>query len=386
MAYKQIDYTIGSDHLNFPAEAETTRIFNSSRNSVGSLEELIFKGKTSNGARITDFKVAGVYKVTNLKGLPTGITTDKIGILSVTAVGNIGAPDLLKYEYISNSGQVVTTTSVGGKTLGFVTLGIQLQNQMNSLNNQIGSLSGLATTNNKSVGDAINEINHELDTGPKMNFASFLGGKDSRGTNVDLIGINSSNQLQIGDASHTVNIKSNGGLTINGQKVVTAANPKALNADTVDGFHANVFARYSEAGTWAKAQAFNSGVNIGNSNAVRFLSSSAQTQYTLQPGSNSLDMVSTSGGKFSISQNGQITATGDATVTGSVKIKANASDAGFSLTRTGSTLSLNGIATLDQGNSRFATSNAIEVQGRLLFLTGTQPTGSIPKGSIWLGA
>lgn len=386
MAYKQIDYTIGSDHLNFPAEAETTRIFNSSRNSVGSLEELIFKGKTSNGATITDFKVAGVYKVTNLKGLPTGITTDKIGILSVIAVGEIGSPDLLKYEYISNSGQVVTTTSVGGKTLGFVTLGVQLQNQMNSLNNQIGSLSGLATANKTSLVNAINEISHELDSGPQMNFASFLSGKDSRGTNVDLIGINSENQLQIGDANHTVNIKSNDGLTINGQKVVTASNPQALNADTVDGFHANVFARYSEAGTWDQTQSFNGGAVVAGSNGIQFNSTSNQSQYAIRTSASSLDMTTASGGSFSISQNGQITASGDATVTGSVKIKANASDAGFSLTRTGSTLSLNGIATLDQGNSRFATSNAIEVQGRLLFLTGTQPTGSIPEGSIWLGA
>ena len=116
MAIKKAQYTVtkatGEDVYHFETDNKMVNILDGDGVLVGTLDDMIFAGKTVTSGSYMNIKVNGLYKVTNLTGLPAGYDLGKISILSVKAVGKVGTPDLIIYDLYSQSGDIFHNTVI----------------------------------------------------------------------------------------------------------------------------------------------------------------------------------------------------------------------------------------------------------------------------------
>lgn len=414
MAFKNAEYDIGGNNIHFETNAGQVRITNSSKTDLGSLLELYFEGKTIDGATISDIKTSGIYKGKNMVGLPEGIPADKTAILQVTAVGKAGAPDMIHYTVIGANGTVKDKAVGVGVTGDWTSGGTELKDKLSSLTSQVGSLSSLKTSTKANVVEAINEILAKKGEGIVLTNNVPLKMRKTDGSEVEAIKIGADNNVYVGNGSTHMDLSSANGLTINGSTAVTTANygsGKDLDADTVDGEHANQFAKLDRSNALHGDQYILDGhdfVMRGDGNG-----GVGAIDGQLADGTTLGKIVFEKDGTFHVENNGMkslvLQNNGNANLFGSVSIIQRGTwdpeialnngtygdwANGFAIRRNSNDGDIRFYRRSDgfdfmylgwkNGDVRF---NApIIIQGRKLFLQGGQPNDNvgIPEGSIWI--
>lgn len=284
MAIKKAQYTVtkatGEDVYHFETDNKMVNILDGDGVLVGTLDDMIFTGKTVTSGSYMNIKVNGLYKVTNLTGLPAGYDLDKISILSVKAVGEVGTPDLIIYDLYSQSGDIFHNTVISGGASGWTSGGTALANTISSLGSSIGTLANLTTTVKTSIVGSINSLksdlgmantaitanenaitelkNHNHDsqyisksgdtmTGDlKVRNNNKFATLKTTGEVISVAKLDALNKMTIGDSTVPLDILGSGAVTINGRKVWTEdsdGNGSGLDADKLGGVPNASFAR-----------------------------------------------------------------------------------------------------------------------------------------------
>ena len=308
MAIKKAQYTVtkatGEDVYHFETDNKMVNILDGDGVLVGTLDDMIFTGKTVTSGSYMNIKVNGLYKVTNLTGLPAGYDLGKISILSVKAVGKVGTPDLIIYDLYSQSGDIFHNTVISGGESGWTSGGTALANTISSLGSSIGTLSNLATTVKTSIVGSINSLKSELTT---TDFAvtanaeaitvlqnhnhdsqyisksgdTMTGDLKVRNNNkfatlkttgevISVAKLDALNKMTIGDPTVPLDILGNGAVTINGRKVWTEdsdGNGSGLDADKLGGVPNASFARKDIANSFSGTQTIDGEIVMSGSDA-----------------------------------------------------------------------------------------------------------------------
>ena len=311
MAIKKAQYTVtkatGEDVYHFETDNKMVNILDGDGVLVGTLDDMIFTGKTVTSGSYMNIKVNGLYKVTNLTGLPAGYDLGKISILSVKAVGKVGTPDLIIYDLYSQSGDIFHNTVISGDASGWTSGGTALANTISSLGSSIGTLSNLATTVKTSIVGSINSLKSDLGVANTAITANanaitelknhnhdsqyisksgdtMTGDLNVRNNNkfatlkttgevVSVAKMDSLNKMSIGDSTVPLNILGSGAVTINGRKVWTEdsdGNGSGLDADKLGGVPNASFARKDSPNLFSGSQTIDgeiimSGSDVGKS-------------------------------------------------------------------------------------------------------------------------
>ena len=295
MAIKKAQYTVtkatGEDVYHFETDNKMVNILDGDGVLVGTLDDMIFTGKTVTSGSYMNIKVNGLYKVTNLTGLPAGYDLGKISILSVKAVGKVGTPDLIIYDLYSQSGDIFHNTVISGGASGWTSGGTALANTISSLGSSIGTLANLTTTVKTSIVGSINSLksdlgmantaitanenaitelkNHNHDsqyisksgdtmTGDlKVRNNNKFATMKTTGEVVSIAKLDALNKMTIGDSTVPLDILGSGAVTINGRKVWTEdsdGNGSGLDADKLGGVPNASFARKDSPNLFSGAQ------------------------------------------------------------------------------------------------------------------------------------
>ena len=308
MAIKKAQYTVtkatGEDVYHFETDNKMVNILDGDGVLVGTLDDMIFAGKTVTSGSYMNIKVNGLYKVTNLTGLPEGYDLGKISILSVKAVGKVGTPDLIIYDLYSQSGDIFHNTVISGGASGWTSGGTALANTISSLGSSIGTLANLATTVKTSIVGSINSLKSELTT---TDFAvtanaeaitvlqnhnhdsqyisksgdTMTGDLRVRNNNkfatlkttgevISVAKLDALNKMTLGDPTVPLDILGNGAVTINGRKVWTEdsdGNGSGLDADKLGGVPNASFARKDIANSFSGTQTIDGEIVMAGSDA-----------------------------------------------------------------------------------------------------------------------
>ena len=284
MAIKKAQYTVtkatGEDVYHFETDNKMVNILDGDGVLVGTLDDMIFTGKTVTSGSYMNIKVNGLYKVTNLTGLPAGYDLGKISILSVKAVGKVGTPDLIIYDLYSQSGDIFHNTVISGEASGWTSGGTSLANIISSLGSSIGTLANLTTTVKTSIVGSINSLksdlgvantaitananaitelkNHNHDSQYISKSGDTMTGDlnvrnnnkfatmNTTGEVVSIAKLDALNKMTIGDSTVPLDILGSGAVTINGRKIWTEdsdGNGSGLDADKLGGTPNASFAR-----------------------------------------------------------------------------------------------------------------------------------------------
>lgn len=277
MAIKTAQYEINKDVYHFVTDDNAVKVLDDNKNELGTLRELVFTGKVVDGGNFTDIKHSGVYRVKNMTGMPSNIPSDKECILSVLSIGDQNNPSVTLYKLIAPNGVISENTVSGSTQSGWGNGGITLRNELTDINNSLGKVSSLATSN-KNLTGAINEQQGKITdlqsdlTNLTKRFNTFDGydkrymqlsggtftgspvannsiayqGLTTKGAKVNIGYVNSNNQLIIGSNNVPTNIQGMGELLFNGHKVFTDANTgkgSNLDADKLDGIDSTGFVK-----------------------------------------------------------------------------------------------------------------------------------------------
>ena len=308
MAIKKAQYTVtkatGEDVYHFETDNKMVNILDGDGVLVGTLDDMIFAGKTVTSGSYMNIKVNGLYKVTNLTGLPAGYDLGKISILSVKAVGKVGTPDLIIYDLYSQSGDIFHNTVISGGASGWTSGGTALANTISSLGSSIGTLANLTTTVKTSIVGSINSLKSDLGVANTAITANanaitelknhnhdsqyisksgdtMTGDLNVRNNNkfatlkttgevVSVAKMDSLNKMSIGDSTVPLNILGSGAVTINGRKVWTEdsdGNGSGLDADKLGGVPNASFARKDIANSFSGTQTIDGEIVMSGSDA-----------------------------------------------------------------------------------------------------------------------
>ena len=308
MAIKKAQYTVtkatGEDVYHFETDNKMVNILDGDGVLVGTLDDMIFTGKTVTSGSYMNIKVNGLYKVTNLTGLPAGYDLDKISILSVKAVGKVGTPDLIIYDLYSQSGDIFHNTVISGEASGWTSGGTALENKTSSLGSSVGTLANLTTTVKTSIVGSINSLksdlgvantaitananaitelkNHNHDsqyisrsgdtmTGDlKVRNNNKFATLKTTGEVISVAKLDALNKMTIGDPTVPLDILGNGAVTINGRKVWTEdsdGNGSGLDADKLGGVPNASFARKDIANSFSGTQTIDGEIVMSGSDA-----------------------------------------------------------------------------------------------------------------------
>lgn len=178
MAIKQSEYIIvganGEDiTYHFATDGGMVRVIDKDNNQVGTLKEFGFEGKVVESGSFKDLKISGLYRVKNLKEMPTGIALDKMCILSVEAVGQLGNPEFVSYTLITQLGEIQNCVVVSGKASPWTKGGKTLENTITNIVNSVGQTEKLITEHKATVVGAINELSKNL-SGQKVDYDKHI--------------------------------------------------------------------------------------------------------------------------------------------------------------------------------------------------------------------
>ena len=308
MAIKKAQYTVtkatGEDVYHFETDNKMVNILDGDGVLVGTLDDMIFTGKTVTSGSYMNIKVNGLYKVTNLTGLPAGYDLGKISILSVKAVGKVGTPDLIIYDLYSQSGDIFHNTVISGDASGWTSGGTALENKTSSLGSSVGTLANLTTTVKTSIVGSINSLKSDLgvaNTAIAVNANAITelknhnhdsqyisksgdtmtGDLNVRNNNkfatlkttgevISVAKLDALNKMTIGDPTVPLDILGNGAVTINGRKVWTEdsdGNGSGLDADKLGGVPNASFARKDIANSFSGTQTIDGEIVMSGSDA-----------------------------------------------------------------------------------------------------------------------
>lgn len=308
MAIKKAQYTVtkatGEDVYHFETDNKMVNILDGDGVLVGTLDDMIFAGKTVTSGSYMNIKVNGLYKVTNLTGLPAGYDLGKISILSVKAVGKVGTPDLIIYDLYSQSGDIFHNTVISGGASGWTSGGTALANAISSLSSSIGTLANLTTTVKTSIVGSINSLKSDLGVAntaitANANAITMLESHNhdsqyisksgdtmtgdlrvrnnnkfatlkTTGEVISVAKLDALNKMTIGDPTVPLDILGNGAVTINGRKVWTEdsdGNGSGLDADKLGGIPNASFARKDIANSFSGTQTIDGEIVMAGSDA-----------------------------------------------------------------------------------------------------------------------
>lgn len=270
MAVQRAKYWRNKNVYHFETDDKAVKVLDNNNNELGTLRELMFQGKPKSNISYRDIKQTGVYLVKGFKDgdlSGKGVPNDKNCILSVLAVGeNPNNPDVLSYKIITPDGVVLQNTVSGSSSTGWNEGGVNLKNQINSINAGIGEVRNLQTKN-KQLTDAVNEVNrniaqetvsrqalenrfnsHNHDSRYVLKNGDTMGQltvknqmwitKDGRKGYLGMSG----NDFVVGDKTSNLKLQGQSGtLYYNGRRVVTVGDGQPVNADTVGGKKASAF-------------------------------------------------------------------------------------------------------------------------------------------------
>lgn len=277
MAIKTAQYEINKDVYHFVTDDNAVKVLDNNKNELGTLREFAFTGKVIDGGKFSDIKHSGIYRVKNMTGLPSNVPTNQESILSVLAVGDPKNPSVISYKVIAPNGVITENTVSGGSQSGWNAGGISLRNELTDINNSLGNVSSLVTSN-KNLTGAINEqqgkiTNLQSDLTKLTNRFNTFDGYDkrymqlsggtftgspvvqnqvayqaftSKGARVNVAWVNANDHLFIGSPNAPTHIQGMGELLFNGHKVFTDANTgkgSNLDADKLDGIDSTGFVK-----------------------------------------------------------------------------------------------------------------------------------------------
>ena len=441
MAIKKAQYTVtkatGEDVYHFETDNKMVNILDGDGVLVGTLDDMIFTGKTVTSGSYMNIKVNGLYKVTNLTGLPAGYDLDKISILSVKAVGKVGTPDLIIYDLYSQSGDIFHNTVISGGASGWTSGGTALANTISSLGSSIGTLANLTTTVKTSIVGSINSLksdlgmantaitanenaitelkNHNHDsqyisksgdtmTGDlKVRNNNKFATMKTTGEVVSIAKLDALNKMTIGDSTVPLDILGSGAVTINGRKVWTEdsdGNGSGLDADKLGGTPNASFARKDIANLFTGNQTVDGEIILAGADVGK------STKLVWKDGASLRGSVGfNQNGEFSILGNSSSVVFGsnsDMKTDGSIIISSenrwnsmrfkrwnNKQGVGFELDRNSEDLLLHDWETEKNGFTFVKNSGEISFQrqilisGRRLYIQSGAPAGAT-AGDIWI--
>lgn len=441
MAIKKAQYTVtkatGEDVYHFETDNKMVNILDGDGVLVGTLDDMIFAGKTVTSGSYMNIKVNGLYKVTNLTGLPAGYDLGKISILSVKAVGKVGTPDLIIYDLYSQSGDIFHNTVISGGASGWTSGGTALANTISSLGSSIGTLANLTTTVKTSIVGSINSLksdlgmantaitanenaitelkNHNHDsqyisksgdtmTGDlKVRNNNKFATMKTTGEVVSIAKLDALNKMTIGDSTVPLDILGSGAVTINGRKVWTEdsdGNGSGLDADKLGGTPNASFARKDIANLFTGNQTVDGEIILAGADVGK------STKLVWKDGSSLRGSVGfNQNGEFSILGNSSSVVFGsnsDMKTDGSIIISSenkwnnlrfkrwnNKQGVGFELDRNSEDLLLHDWETGKNGFTFVKNSGEISFQrqilisGRRLYIQSGAPAGAT-AGDIWI--
>lgn len=273
MAIYKSKYWINHNVYHFETDDRVVNILDSEKNTIGTLREMLFTGKTITSGKFTDIKHSGVYRIKGLNGLPDNIPSDKDCLLTVTAIGNVDNPDLILYRLISPNGVIIENTVSGDKQSGWGSGGVNLQNTIKEINSGLGEVSKLQTKAHN-LTEALNEVDtrskeneeglqkitqqfnaHNHDTRYLQLTGGHLSGdlsvanekgyklQSSKEADINFAYMDKEDKIHIGDKEFSLEISGKGDPTYNGAKLVTTESIKNLKipAKNIDGISSSDF-------------------------------------------------------------------------------------------------------------------------------------------------
>lgn len=434
-----ITKTTGEDVVHFETDDAMVKVIKADGTAVGTLKELIFKGKTVTSGSVYDIKTSGMYAVTNLTDMPAGYAVGKTGILSVSAIGEIGAPTLVLYQLSSQDGETFINVNNNGVKTGWSSGGVNIENALTAIEASVGDLSNLQTVSKSTLVGAINNVlsesmqNTSAITNVVEDYNNFKGhnhdekylsksgdtvtgdlfvrngnafrSKTTTGTSIDLVKVDAEGSVIVGGSNAPMKILSSSDVTLNGRKIWTDGNHgngSGLDADKLGGYNSILYARTNKSNVFAGNQTLTDELVLSNPDSTK------STKIVWKDGA-------TVRGSVGFAQNGDFTiktlsssivakANGDIETEGSLVISSeskwnnlrfrrfnNQLGVGFELDRNSQDLILhdwesgrNGF-TFVKETGEVSFQRQIRVSGRALYMQGNTPTGNLSVGDIWIG-
>ena len=377
MAIKRSRYNLttgngGKDTFHFQTDDKQVKIVDGQNQEQGSLKELSFEGKTVNGGSYRNIKITGLYKVAHLSGLPSAYRAGSTAILSVQAVGAMNNPDLIRYTLVLDDGDIQTNVvKRDGNESGWKSGGKSLENAIQTLRSQLSS------------------HNHDdryvrLKGGALQSNLNLSSGRGLTGTNGNnIIGTDSSGNTQIGSSGVKLTLAGSEITTDRGAKIWHSGNDGAysgLDADKLGGTSHTMFLRKDVKNT------INADLTIGGKLTVNNGSLAINNVNFNPVGAGGLRI-----GKMYIDNTGKLETEGDLTsIDGHVRLKNSVSDNGSSLSRNGKETYLHDWAdnkkafSFNGSRGVFDVVSTFAINGKHLYISSSQPTGTHTKGSVWI--
>ncbi|MFT8556542.1 hypothetical protein [Liquorilactobacillus hordei] len=409
-------YWLDNEKYHFETEGASVIIYDDTNNVLGTLNDLMFKGKVVENVSFKTIKGTGVYNTKGLTGLPTSVPTDKRAILSVTAIGATSSPDMILYKVIGSNGVIAECTSFNGTFTDWSVGGISLQNTINTINTSLSSLGSRITDTNTNISNLSNSLttlstkfdkhNHDgrypqlsgdiMQGNLGMKYGASYQFNRSNGQTVNMANIDKNDNFTLGNNQLALNIVSSQDVKINGHKVYTDLNSgegSGINADQLDGLDSTKFLRN----------------DIVNKVQADFELENGHELRVMPTNNNSTDPY----GRILAASGGLVLGVKDANVVGiynseiwsnvPITLAAKNSEGRMRFAKSNGTIGLyyndgrEEMGFYDWGRNKFLsifTTNGDGIMrlpespyfnGRRLFLQNETPTGDIPYGSVWIG-
>lgn len=410
----------GYDVIHFEGNQTSIKIIDNEKEELGTLNDLMFVGKKVESGGFLNLKNTGKYQIKNVNGLPPTVNTNEWSMLIVDSIGNFNEPTITNYCLIANDGNIYNNTVVMGRESGWSIAGKKAQDTIYNMQQNIGSLALLQTSDKKSVVNAINELstrnnsvrqkldshvadynnfknhNHDgvyLKANAETQLSSKIqvkngGGLDIRKSNGEtgkLVSV-SEDSIGIGNRSTSLNLYGKDVMLYNNKIVWTEDNDgegSGLDADKLDGRQATDFAIRREDNEFSGTQTFANvkanKINVGNT------------------------PITHSGGQLKIGSYYRLNNNGTETLNRTHLLSENGAEAqivlrtvdgsggiGFARPKDSGDLHLYNwdinrtVLTIKNQSDVAEFYRHIKVSGRNLYLQDNQPTDdNIPVGSIW---
>ncbi|EJE97746.1 hypothetical protein [Liquorilactobacillus mali] len=409
-------YWVNNEKYHFETEGASVIIYDDAGNALGTLNDLMLKGKVVENVSFKTIKGTGVYNTKGLTDLPSNIPTDKRAILSVMAIGATANPDVILYKIIGSNGVIAECTLFNGTYTDWSAGGISLQNTINTINTSITALGSRITDTNKSIGDVSTSLNnlatkfgnHNHDGRyPQLSGDTMQGNlgmkygasyqfNRSNGQSVNMANVDQNDKFTLGNDQLALNILSSQDVKINGHKVYTDLNSgegSGINADQLDGLDSTKFLRNDIVNKVQADFELENGHELrvmpANNNSTDPYGRVLAASGGLVLGVKGADLLGVYSNRIWSNVPITLSATGAENVVqftkskGTIGMYYNDSREEMGFYDYGRGQWLGSFTTGGDGILRVP--NAPLISGRRFFLTNDEPKGSIPYGSVWIG-
>lgn len=412
------------DVYHFESNAKMIKVLDNSKAEIGNLENLLITGVAKNSGNISDLKMYGKYRVSNVNDLPLELNKTKTYLVEVSTIGDLQNPIIRQYTLVDTDGSIYnrTISNTNGDS-GWSSGGASVQRDITEIKNSMGNNNTL-NTNSKNVIGAINELlasitgvsnavdesshhNHDsryirrdADTDISAN-VNILAGSGvnvkQNGVSTNLISANTSKIINVGNAGYKVNIQGSGNLTYNNAKVWTDTNDginSGLDADLLRGVNGQNYARTDINQDFNAKPNFKRGISVDANQtvdlggmSVRANTVGSDTTLSFLKNGISTTRINTANGITSYGLDLQ-NPNGDTTLV--MKNQTADLGQGFVVDNTGRLQFKNMqnnqvLYSVPKLGSVVEFTKEIQIAGKKLFLQSTEPTGDIPDGSVWIG-